>query len=45
MMLKLSCALAEGQDPSSEVTLADGKYVWLNYTTVTKDNLAQFQTP
>ena len=45
MMLKLSCALAEGQEPSSEVTLADGKYVWLNYTTVTKENLAQFKTP
>ncbi|MFV0414014.1 MAG: galactose ABC transporter substrate-binding protein [Oscillospiraceae bacterium] len=41
-MLKLACALAEGQNPASEVSLTDGKYVWLQYATVTRENLAYY---
>ncbi|MDD3346102.1 galactose ABC transporter substrate-binding protein [Oscillibacter sp.] len=42
-MLALSCALAEGTDPSRAVELTDGKYVWLPYVSVTKENLSAFQ--
>ena len=41
-ILDLCCALARGVDPSSAVALEDGKYVWLEYTAVTSDNLKDF---
>ncbi|MDY3711559.1 MAG: galactose ABC transporter substrate-binding protein [Agathobaculum sp.] len=44
-MLGLISALTQGQDPAGTVELTDRKYVWLEYTTVTRDNLAAFQQP
>ena len=41
-ILDLCCALARGVDPSSAVALEDGKYVWLEYTAVTTENLKDF---
>ena len=41
-ILDLCCALAGGGDPASAVELEDGKYVWLEYTAVTKENLEDF---
>lgn len=41
-ILDLCCALARGVDPSSAVALEDGKYVWLEYTAVTSENLKDF---
>lgn len=41
-IVELSCALLDGADVSSAVALEDGKYVWLGYTTVTKENLESF---
>ena len=41
-ILDLCCALAGGQDAASAVALEDGKYVWLEYTAVTKENLEDF---
>ena len=41
-ILNLCCALAGGGDPASAVELEDGKYVWLEYTAVTKENLEDF---
>ena len=41
-ILDLCCALAGGGDPASAVELEDGKYVWLEYTAVTKKNLEDF---
>jgi methyl-galactoside transport system substrate-binding protein len=41
-ILDLCCALAGGQDAASAVALEDGKYVWLEYTAVTPDNLKDF---
>lgn len=43
-ILKLSSALAAGEDPAKSVDLENSKYVWLSYTTVTKENLELFQT-
>ena len=42
-MLDLGCALAAGEDPGEAVELVDGKYVWLDYATVTRDNLEEFR--
>ena len=44
-MLELACALAGGTAPGDAVELTDGKYVWLPYTTVTKENLEAFLPP
>ena len=44
-MLELACALAGGTTPGDAVELTDGKYVWLPYTTVTKENLEAFLPP
>ena len=41
-ILALITALASGQDPAEAVSLTDGTYVWLNYTTVTPENLRGF---
>ena len=41
-ILDLCCALASGQSAASAVELEDGKYVWLEYTAVTKENLEDF---
>ena len=38
-MTALICALLDGEDPAQAVTLEDGKYVWLEYTTVTREDL------
>ena len=41
-ILDLCCALAAGADPASAVELEDGKYLWLEYTAVTQENLEAF---
>ena len=41
-ILDLCCALASGQSAASAVELEDGKYVWLEYTAVTQENLEDF---
>ena len=41
-MLRLACALAAGETPGDTVTLDSGKYAWLDYTTVTRENLTEF---
>lgn len=41
-ILALICALVDGKDPARAVELEDGKYVWLEYTAVTAENLAAF---
>ena len=41
-LLDLFCALALDQDPAQAVPLKDGKYVWLSYRSVTKENLSDF---
>ena len=41
-ILDLCCALAGGKDAASAVALEDGKYVWLEYPAVTKENLEDF---
>lgn len=41
-MLALACALAEGRDPAEAVELTDGRYVWLEYVTVTRENLLDY---
>ena len=41
-ILDLCCALAAGADPASSVELEDGKYLWLEYTAVTQENLEAF---
>ena len=38
-ILNLTCALLDGQDPVKTVGLEDGHYLWLTYTTVTRENL------
>ena len=44
-LLALTMALADGKDPADAVALESGKYVWLQYATVTKENLADFLPP
>ena len=41
-ILDLCCALAQGRSADSAVELEDGKYVWLEYTAVTAENLEDF---
>ncbi len=41
-MLALSCALAFQEPAAQAVELEDGSYVWMAYTPVTKENLADF---
>ena len=41
-ILDLCCALARGREAASAVELEDGKYVWLEYTAVTAENLKDF---
>lgn len=41
-ILALTCALVDGKDPAQAVELEDGKYVWLEYTAVTAENLSAF---
>ena len=41
-ILDLCCALARGREAASAVELEDGKYVWLEYTAVTAENLEDF---
>lgn len=38
-ILDLTCALLDGEDPVKTVGLEDGHYLWLTYTTVTRENL------
>ncbi|MFC4778250.1 galactose ABC transporter substrate-binding protein [Paenibacillus sp. GCM10023252] len=42
----LSAVLAKGETPSKDNTgyeITDGKYVWINYKAITKDNMAEAQ--
>ena len=40
----IAYALAKGEDPSTAGwTITDGKYIWVPYQKVTKDNFRQFQ--
>ncbi|ANE45152.1 sugar ABC transporter substrate-binding protein [Paenibacillus swuensis] len=42
----LAAVLAKGETPSKENTgydITDGKYVWINYKAITKDNIAEAQ--
>lgn len=41
-ILALVSALSQGQDPADTMELTERKYVWLEYTTVTQENLAEF---
>ncbi|SHF40776.1 methyl-galactoside transport system substrate-binding protein [Caldanaerobius fijiensis DSM 17918] len=42
-IVDVAYALAKGEDPSKAVkNLSDGKYVWVPYRPVTKDNLSEF---
>lgn len=41
-ILAICCAVMDGEDPGTTLNLADGKYAWLAYTTVTRENLADF---
>lgn len=38
-ILDLTCTLLDGGDPIKAVGLEDGHYLWLTYTTVTRENL------
>ena len=38
-ILDITCALLDGEDPVKTVGLEDGHYLWLTYTTVTRENL------
>ena len=38
-MMALACALLDGKDPARAMDLEDGKYVWLEHTTVTRETL------
>lgn len=41
-ILALISALTQGQDPADVMELTDGTYFWLDYTTVTQENLSDF---
>ena len=41
-ILAICCAVMDGKDPGTTLSLEDGKYAWLEYTTVTAENLAEF---
>ena len=41
-ILNLISALTQGRDPAQTLELTDGTYVWLDYTTVTQENLKDF---
>jgi len=44
--LSIAAALAKGETPSKETTgydMVDGKYVWVPYVKVTKENMADFK--
>ena len=41
-ILAICCAVMGGKDPGTTLNLEDGKYAWLEYTTVTAENLAEF---
>ena len=41
-ILAICCAVMDGKDPGTTLNLEDGKYAWLEYTTVTAENLAEF---
>ena len=41
-ILNLISALTQGRDPAQTLELTDGTYVWLDYTTVTRENLKDF---
>ena len=41
-ILAICCAVMDGEDPGTTLDLTDGKYAWLEYTTVTAENLADF---
>ena len=41
-ILNLISALTQGRDPAQPLELTDGTYVWLDYTTVTRENLKDF---
>ena len=43
-ILDLTCALLDGEDPVKTVGLEDGHYLWLTYTTVTRENLPDAET-
>lgn len=41
-IFSLISALTQGRDPAQTLELTDGTYVWLDYTTVTRENLKDF---
>ncbi len=40
-IMDLICAVTEGKSPGNTVPLTGGHYIWLQYTTVTAENLAE----
>lgn len=41
-ILDLTRALLDGKDPARTMELENGKYVWLSYSTVTRENLEEY---